>query len=64
VSFDRDLVPFRELRYVMFAERYGWTPDEVDNVPLYLEPWILPISDAIDEERERRRVEAAKDAKS
>lgn len=39
----------------MFAERYGWTPEQVDNLPLDVAPWIMPIAHAIDAERERRQ---------
>jgi hypothetical protein len=37
----------------------------VDNLPLDVEPWILPINHAIDEELERRqaKAEAAEKAK-
>ena len=46
----------------MYAERWGWTPSEVDNLTLEQEDWLMPIALALDEEkayRERKAMEAA-----
>jgi hypothetical protein len=52
------MVPWDEFQYTVYAREFNWTPDQVDNLPLDAEPWLLPISHAIDEELERRRVKA------
>jgi hypothetical protein len=43
---------------VWFAEHYGWTPDQVDKLPLHLSDWYMPISGAIAKERDRREESA------
>jgi hypothetical protein len=35
----------------------------VDQLPLVLEPWLLPIADALDNEEQRRENEAIERAK-
>lgn len=45
--------------YVIYARRFGWTPAEVDSLPISVEPWILPIDDAIEADIARRQ-EAAR----
>ncbi len=58
------MIPWDEYRYVLYADRFGWTPDQVDNLPLKFRRWCLPIANAIDEEHHRRHEEAvAKAAK-
>lgn len=48
-------MPWDEFRYVWFAEMYGWTPDQVDSLPLRLSDSYMPISKAIAAERNRRQ---------
>lgn len=36
------------LDYVMYADRFGWTPAEVDAIPLTTEMWLLPVHDVIE----------------
>jgi hypothetical protein len=31
------------------AERFGWTPEQVDNLPAYTADWLLAISATIDQ---------------
>jgi hypothetical protein len=31
------------------AERFGWTPEQVDNLPAYTADWMLAISATIDQ---------------
>jgi hypothetical protein len=59
-------VPFSELRYAEFARRFGWTPDQVDSIPLVLEPWLLFIDDAMNEAENNHReaIQAAAEAKA
>lgn len=56
------MVPHEELAYVLYARAFGWTPDEVDNVPLRLEPYLLPIDAAIGADIKRRSEKAQADA--
>ena len=35
--------PEDEFLYWQFAERYGWTPHQVDAQPVYYLDWILAI---------------------
>jgi hypothetical protein len=48
--------------YAMYAERWGWTPSQVDELTLEQEDWLMPIAMALDEEksyREKKAQEAA-----
>lgn len=45
-----------------FAEKYGWTPDVVDSLPLSISSYYMPIAGAIREEESRREEEAIKRA--
>jgi hypothetical protein len=56
------MLPMDELEYVVYARRFGWTPEQVDKLPLHLEPWFLPIDDAIEADISKR-MEAAYKAK-
>lgn len=40
-------MPVEELRYVEYAREFGWTPDQVDALPVHLEPWLLPINNVL-----------------
>jgi hypothetical protein len=33
------------------AERFGWTPDQVDNLPAPTADWLLAIATTVDEVR-------------
>lgn len=35
----------------MYAERFGWTPSEVDDLPARVEVWLGPMIAALDEAR-------------
>ena len=41
--------PDDEYRYFAFADRFGWTPNQVDEQPGYLLDWMLAIA-ALNEE--------------
>ena len=47
-----------ELNYVLYARAFGWTPEQVDALPISLEPYILPIDSAIGADIKRRQAEA------
>lgn len=47
----------------MYAREFGWSPDQVDAIPLRLDAWLMPINDAIENEIHSRRVRAM-DAKA
>ncbi len=46
----------------MYAREFGWTPDQVDNLRLIDEPWLLPINGAFEAEISRRQEKAFSDA--
>jgi hypothetical protein len=57
-----EILPSEEYRYVIYAREFGWTPAQVDELPLTVEPWLLPIHNAINEfvsERELKAIEEA-----
>ena len=35
--------------YYQMADRFGWTPDQVDNLPAATADWILAIAATVDE---------------
>lgn len=39
------------VRYATYAERLGWTPQQVDQLTLEQDAWLMPILGAIDAER-------------
>jgi hypothetical protein len=41
--------PTTEWFYFKFADRFGWTPEQVDNLPAAKADWILAIADAVEE---------------
>ena len=41
--------PDEQFLYYLAAEKFGWTPNEVDEQPAYLLDWILAISNAHEE---------------
>lgn len=47
----------------MYAKEFGWHPEIVDNLPLKAGTYLIPVSQAIDAETERRRQAAQKQAK-
>lgn len=59
----KEIVPFEEYRYVIYAREFGWTPAEVDELPLAVEPWLLPIYNALIEYENEKQEEAAKVAR-
>jgi hypothetical protein len=65
--YDKEMVPWEEYRYVAFARRFGWTPEQVDKIPLRVEGWIWPMMSALDEweekEQERRQRDQERRAK-
>jgi hypothetical protein len=48
--------------YAAYAEKLGWTPQQVDQLTIEQDDWIMPILHVIDEERaykEKKAQEAA-----
>jgi hypothetical protein len=41
--------PDEEWRYFKFADRFGWTPDQVDDLPAAKSDWLLAIADTLEE---------------
>lgn len=49
---------------MIYAREFGWTPAQVDNLPLAVERWILPIHAVISDDIARRHDEAVEKAKA
>jgi len=51
--------PDEEWAYFKFADRFGWTPEQVDNLPAGRADWLLAISATVEsvkiEEIEKRK---------
>ena len=41
--------PDEQWFYYTMAERFGWTPDQVDNLPAGTADWLLAIGATIDQ---------------
>jgi hypothetical protein len=41
--------PDEQYYYYAMAERFGWTPEQVDNLPAYTADWLLAIGATIDQ---------------
>lgn len=50
------------MAYVTYAEKLGWTPQQVDELTVEQDDWIMPILFALDEERAYREKKAAEAA--
>jgi len=48
------------LRYVAFAEKFGWTPDQVDELRLPLADRLLPVLGVIEKVRAENEEEEIK----
>ena len=44
--------------YVTYAEKLGWTPQQVDQLTVEQDDWIMPILSAVNAEREYREKKA------
>jgi len=40
--------PDTEWLYYSFAERFGWTPEQVDNLPAGTADWLIAIGATVD----------------
>lgn len=45
--------------YVTYAEKFGWTPQQVDQLTIEQDDWLVPIMHAIDEQRAYAEKKAA-----
>ena len=50
------------LSYAIYAERFGWTPEQVDRLTVEQDDWLVPIAIAMDKERERQEKKAIDEA--
>jgi hypothetical protein len=50
------------LAYASYAERWGWTPSQVDSLTLEQDDWLMPIASALDGEAKRRQDKAQREA--
>jgi len=47
------------LAYATYAEKLGWTPQQVDQLTIEQDNWLMPVIFAIDEERAYKEKKAA-----
>jgi len=40
--------PDEQFYYFQFASRFGWTPDQVDDLPAAMAEWLLAIGSVVD----------------
>jgi hypothetical protein len=40
--------PDQQWYYFQMADRFGWTPDQVDNLPVETADWLLAISTTVE----------------
>lgn len=45
--------------YATYAEKLGWTPQQVDQLTLEQDNWLMPVIFAVDEERAYKEKKAA-----
>lgn len=50
------------LTYALYAERFGWTPEQVDRLTVEQDDWLMPIAAALDSERARQEKKAIDEA--
>lgn len=48
--------------YTVYAERWNWTPSQVDELTIEQDDWLLPIAKAMDDERDYRDRKARESA--
>lgn len=48
--------------YAAYAEKLGWTPQQVDQLTIQQDDWIMPILHAVDAEREYKERKASEAA--
>ena len=48
---------------MLYARAFGWTPEQVENIPVSKEHWLLPIDQAIEADISARRERATREAK-
>jgi hypothetical protein len=44
--------------YLAYADRYGWTPEQVDALPAYVDTHLLMLADVLDEVRQEAQRKA------
>jgi hypothetical protein len=53
-------MPAMLLTYRWYAKTYGWTPDQVDELPADVVIWFPAIEQAVDHVVEKRQQQAAR----
>jgi hypothetical protein len=46
--------PDTEWQYFLLAERFGWTPTQVDEQPAVLVDWLIAIGNTVDEVKNQK----------
>lgn len=57
-------MPWDELRFIICAREFGWSWDDFENVPIDMEPWVLPINAAISKANDDRQEKAQRAAEA
>lgn len=46
--------PDEQWFYFQMADRFGWTPDQVDNLPAETSDWLLAIANTVEQVKSDR----------
>lgn len=66
-DYKPELVPWEQYKYAVYGELRGWTPEQVDNLTLDQDTYLIPVWEAMGRAREReqkRREREAQDAQN
>lgn len=55
-------MPWEQYKYAVYAEARNWTPDQVDDLTLEQDLWLIPIWSAMGRAREREQARREKEA--
>jgi hypothetical protein len=56
------MVPWDMVGYVTYAKEFGWTPQQVDQLTIQQDEWLIPVAHAIDAQRAYDQRKAAESA--
>jgi hypothetical protein len=48
--------------YLWYAERYRWTPAQVDEIPAWLDAWLPLMAEEVDAAKEKAHEKALREA--
>jgi hypothetical protein len=56
------MVPWEMVGYVTYAKEFGWTPQQVDQLTIEQDEWLIPVAHAVDAQRAYEQKKAAEAA--